>query len=39
MELQEAVRWQELIRASRTSDDTPHQKTSFWHKFFGKFQM
>lgn len=39
MELQEAVRWQELIRATRTSDDAPHQKPSFWNKFFSKFQL
>lgn len=39
MELQEAVRWQELVRASRSVDITQNQKPSFWHKFFSRFQL
>lgn len=38
MELQEAVRWTEMIRASRTGDI---KKTGegFWRKFFSKLTM
>lgn len=39
MELQEAVRWQELIRASRTVDISQKSKESIWRKFFSKFLL
>lgn len=39
MELQEAVRWQELIRASRTVDLSQKSKESIWRKFFSKFLL
>lgn len=36
MELQEAVRWTEMIRASRSVDINPKSKESIWRKFFNK---
>lgn len=38
MELQEAVRWQELMRATRTVDIT-QKSNSIWRKFFSKFLL
>lgn len=39
MELQEAVRWSEMIRATRTGDMNPKSKESFWRKFFNKLLL
>lgn len=36
MELQEAVRWTEMMRAARTVDMNPKVKDSFFKKFFNK---
>lgn len=36
MELQEAVRWTEMMRAARTVDMNPKAKDSFFKKFFNK---
>ncbi|XP_055324140.1 JNK-interacting protein 3 isoform X3 [Sitodiplosis mosellana] len=39
MELQDAVRWTEMIRASRTVDMNPKAKESIWRKFFNKLLL
>lgn len=39
MELQEAVRWTEMIRASRSVDIGPKTKESIWRKFFNKLLL
>lgn len=39
MELQEAVRWTEMIRASRSVDINPKTKESIWRKFFNKLLL
>lgn len=39
MELQEAVRWTEMIRASRSVDINPKSKESIWRKFFNKLLL
>lgn len=39
MELQDAVRWTEMIRASRSVDINPKAKESIWRKFFNKLLL
>lgn len=40
MELQDAVRWTEMIRASRSGEINPKAKEgSFWRKFFNKLLL
>lgn len=39
MELQDAVRWTEMIRASRSGDINPKAKESIWRKFFNKLLL
>lgn len=39
MELQDAVRWTEMIRASRSVDINPKTKESIWRKFFNKLLL
>ena len=39
MELQEAVRWTEMIRASRSGEINPKTKESIWRKFFNKLLL
>lgn len=39
MELQDAVRWTEMIRASRSGDINPKSKESIWRKFFNKLLL
>lgn len=39
MELQDAVRWTEMIRASRSGEINPKAKESIWRKFFNKLLL